>query len=1488
VTWQAQFINSHKRIHSSKNMPGEREQFFYQEEVPQNQGIEKDSGEVAEVVVRIDAEKSPEQYLQELAQRAKEFALEMRLNEKLEQAEELHRFSKEGGGKLKKPVFQEKSKGNPFKKGVRLAFFASTGIKNPSQMVELIDYLEDTVAELRMVAGQKEPRKYKFKYSSPDFQTLKQITELSPNPIEVVDVLRQMGLDLDPYSMKDLSEFTEIIAMPNARERLELLKNINVTNVFNPHSLAPKAQVQDWINFAKDKSIAEGLTPEIQDKIANISSTFGEKVGPANFQDYLYIAKNPKAFELVCALGGKKGLWESTKEKWKNSSFRPDYDIAHKIRVIQEDDLTDDLLDLLAAGFDSVELSNILMHSKGSERLNFPSEVDNFRNDFLGKPEVHDFLEQIKDKDFKEFTADTASIQDKKLEINDLDSLPNLYGNQNFLPLLYTFRKFGQPDEVGINKVDHIAQDPNFAETKNTLLEKGFHDWANTLQNNLGDAQHIFSVGALADIYQDQEIREKIATEEGMKIIKFLTESKPEADKKNKREFRPFGKTLKAVLTDPSFLENLNNLRTYYGYYYGNEYNELEWLAGFGERPDKKARLEKSVVYLKDNLDLQEITKQAKLGSIDDLSEPSFLEAINNSQETIDPKIFVQYQDFYTSREARKAVGKDGKCFSAIYNLHKGGLLEHRELHQVISDNLKDILDQKIVIDPEIINKHQKFYLDPKITGIFHQKPKKLQAIYDLHETGLLVNERVYPLLFNNVERLISIPKEKRDIYVDLLIKIDSSPSQEIQRVKDQVLEQILANENPVEAYAKIESVFIKNNLPTAGKVFKIFNILYPAEKIDATLKNKDTLSPYLRKSTPRRRTHTIYRDLLKTHIQSANRNLRDYLTILQSGQNILERAELKGAEKLDESEQNQLKHFLLKIQTLFANSQLGERVSPEDLNLNEDLLGSYQKLRNDLGAKEGQTITQRISDMFLKPLGYQNIEEVLAEMKRAKNLAHQRGLDIAKEAQENDLTLEEGDLLKGVDTSYISLILQNGSVCKELLGPGAGSDQTPFDADTGMVLKEDSALGFSGAVEKSVASGYGNLLFVMKNRGQYQITTQETAKDYDPNKLELFLSGDKDAKRHYGVRTGFPTTEIDFMIAKDGLIKEEQSFQGICFEISQNGYYIPIVDTKGKIIFTPEQYQELRKNFDGLERFDGDPFKFTPTNMSDINYAQINDIVKQKTINGKKVETVANEIKQLIGSVLKENGIEMKEEHSTSIVGAELLNTGSTGRNTNLPGNYDFDLTLRLDATDADKVSTIVEQLVALLKPETIDSHALKSQGSIFQLRTFGSKIAGAEPMDIDVGFVKKSELVYFGSHDAVQEKLDWIKDNIGESAALEVVANIVLTKNILKENKAYKKEGEGGMGGIGVENWILDNNGNMLNAFESFIDSAYDEQGRLLSLQKFKEAYKIIDPGMNVQKFQHDNFVENLKENGYKATAGAIKNYLGQESKVKIKKAA
>src|SRR3989339_589062 len=156
---------------------------------------------------------------------------------------------------------------------------------------------------------------------------------------------------------------------------------------------------------------------------------------------------------------------------------------------------------------------------------------------------------------------------------------------------------------------------------------------------------------------------------------------------------------------------------------------------------------------------------------------------------------------------------KDGKCFSAIYNLHKGGLLEHRELHQVISDNLKDILDQKIVIDPEIINKHQKFYLDPKITGIFHQKPKKLQAIYDLHETGLLVNERVYPLLFNNVERLISIPKEKRDIYVDLLIKIDSSPSQEIQRVKDQVLEQILANENPVEAYAKIESVFIKNNL---------------------------------------------------------------------------------------------------------------------------------------------------------------------------------------------------------------------------------------------------------------------------------------------------------------------------------------------------------------------------------------------------------------------------------------------------------------------------------------------------------------------------------------------------------------------------------------------------------------------------------------------------------------------------------------------------
>ena len=68
-------------------------------------------------------------------------------------------------------------------------------------------------------------------------------------------------------------------------------------------------------------------------------------------------------------------------------------------------------------------------------------------------------------------------------------------------------------------------------------------------------------------------------------------------------------------------------------------------------------------------------------------------------------------------------------------------------------------------------------------------------------------------------------------------------------------------------------------------------------------------------------------------------------------------------------------------------------------------------------------------------------------------------------------------------------------------------------------------------------------------------------------------------------------------------------------------------------------------------------------------------------------------------------------------------------------------------------------------------------------------------EPVDFDIGFAK-SDLMIFGSYNAIEEKLGYIKQRYGDDIYQQVIANIVLIKKILTEGKAYKRVGYGVLG--------------------------------------------------------------------------------------------
>ncbi|MFZ4405562.1 MAG: hypothetical protein ACOYOK_15815, partial [Pseudobdellovibrionaceae bacterium] len=712
----------------------------------------------------------------------------------------------------------------------------------------------------------------------------------------------------------------------------------------------------------------------------------------------------------------------------------------------------------------------------------------------------------------------------------------------------------------------------------------------------------------------------------------------------------------------------------------------------------------------------------------------------------------------------------------------------------------------------------------------------------------------------------------------------DDSPSQEIQRLKDSLLEQLLKSEHPIEDYQKIESIFIKNNIPTVGKVYGVFETLYDPKRLERKIGQRT--SPVLQQASTRKRYYTIYQDMLKIHIESGNRSMKEYAEVLQGGGKLIEKYEQDGLESLNSREQNQLRYFVGKLETLQAKSTLDTAEEAFKVVDISDLSERISHVREGLKVPDGQTVLERVSDMYLRPAGLKSLDELLDKMKKVKTSADERGRQMVSSSTSNSgtgeafLEIKSGDFLKGVDVSYIGNILQNGSVAKEFLGASSDSDATPLDTDISLVKPEDVEGGFANSINKSIANDYGELLFVLKDRGQYQRTVAGEPAHAEADKLELFQTGVLD-ERHYGIRTGFPTTEIDFMIARENFISNPKNLQKMYFEIAQNGYYVPITDISGKVIFTPEMYDEYRKSFAGLEKFDAPPLDFHSTTESEHSYKRVSEITTSIPEDSERIDQVTQSIRSEIEQTLGGLGVKLRPEFDTSILGAELLDTGSTGRHTNTPGDFDFDFSLKLDAKDFPKAAELAQAIKSMMIFTDDISH--QENGGYYQLRVKGVTSIGGKQLekalDIDIGFANKSDLSVYGSHDAIRDKLNYIKNHHGKDAYEQTIANIILTKQILKEGHAYKKQEDGGFSGVGVENWILANGGNMEEAFKSFRDAAY-ENGQRLPYEKFKEKYKILDPGTNIKYNGHDNFINVLKPHGYEAILNTIENYLDQDN--------
>lgn len=724
-------------------------------------------------------------------------------------------------------------------------------------------------------------------------------------------------------------------------------------------------------------------------------------------------------------------------------------------------------------------------------------------------------------------------------------------------------------------------------------------------------------------------------------------------------------------------------------------------------------------------------------------------------------------------------------------------------------------------------------------------------------------------LLFEDLKNIPFSPEQQK--IIDIFTKINNSPSAEMKNMALELSLQIVQGgdfSTIDERYEKIDNIFVKNNIPFIGKQAKICEALHPH------IKTSQNSSPELQSlHSDNAKRLLIFKDLLRSSFNSLNSNLEQYLILFKNGQDVLTKYE-KG-EQLNGDEEEKIKYFFKKVNALSENTRKTDKFNKFDLE-NLSLSDNLQALKSNFGVAENQTIIEKFETTFLKRIGIDNFSEALKYYDNLRGAVNERNKKLAESGQ---IDLNENDLAKGVSINYFDSNLDRGIYAPEFVGAESleakskskGSDSTPWDTDLIKVENRNSI----EIIENSEASKYGDAILIIKDRGQFNKNETGQPLGTDSNKLELFKTGVL-GEDHYGIRTGFGSTEIDALLVKDNIIQNNRQFDSLKFSIAQKGFYIPICDKTGKVIFTVSDFEEYKKIFDGVDKYHGEKIKLN----EDWKNSKFKEEIKefsQTNENLDKINKIKDGIYSDIENDLKTFGIDLhKGRYDDSVAGAKIIDTGSTGRGAALDTGYDFDFVIKIDDRDADKINQMAENLK---KKYPYDQDYESSGMRTFRFKSFEKD---GNLIDLDISFVKKSDSEELDANEAVAQKYDSIKKSFGEDKLLDVLTNVRFAKKELKKAGCYKKgltrngEQQGGLGGIGVENWILKNGGDAVAAFREFNKNVYQD-GELISFNDFKNKYKIFSAGSNIRGgIKAENFVYNMDEVGYQKMAELSKKFV------------
>ena len=484
-------------------------------------------------------------------------------------------------------------------------------------------------------------------------------------------------------------------------------------------------------------------------------------------------------------------------------------------------------------------------------------------------------------------------------------------------------------------------------------------------------------------------------------------------------------------------------------------------------------------------------------------------------------------------------------------------------------------------------------------------------------------------------------------------------------------------------------------------------------------------------------------------------------------------------------------------------------------------------------------------------------------------------------------------------------------------------------DGTVSDTLKHIFAYTFGGGLWSVLKreNANGESSFVVTRSGQDNIEEADVVQARKEGKPEVYYIG-FDHPDHYGIRVGFSMSLVSFFITDDTKIKNlfdnpsdarsdsTPVSEVTKLEIALNGFYIPVVDRDSEeLIYTPDDYDTMRQQMSGLSHYRTGDYQFAPdselelgeltldkeslsaasmpsssstsddaqgASSSSITIPSTTTIIDQLPASmaetDRKHEVINQAIKQAITNIPELN-LSYKDyldgDLTENIV--EMIDTGSTGRQTNAPGSGDFDYLARLDRSilnDPTKKQQITDALLTAFGRENDGSAIVNGNLRLKQVSIDGL----AEPVDIDITFAQKTNKVQYPTDAALADRLTNIK-NQSETKYQQVLANIIYAKQFLKAAGAYKPrrspevKGIGGLGGVGIENWILQHGGSFKQAARDFLTVADNCSG----FEDFCAHYPVWDYGENhkgIRSKPHDNFVaDNMNPEGYERMKEALR---------------